>query len=196
MKKLLFALTITALFISTTAFAQLTWEDNIGVYFNETATSNCQAAPGVAVYNGFVVLTHLTSPAISGWEAKITGSGGGALTAVTPRGLAINAANRADEYIIGLGAPLLATNGTLVIADVSFVISDDTVPFNIFVGHIYFDTLGNNLPAYVDGADANLVKRLAPAIGGTGDPQLIANGTCGVVENEDASFGAVKALFR
>ncbi len=195
MKKLLFALTMTALLVSGTAFAQLNWEDNIGIYFDEGAQIFCDAAPAVNVYPAYLVLTQVTSESVGGWEVKITSSGGGQITAVNPRGLAINAATREFEYIIGLGEPLFPVNGTLVIADISFVITDDSVPFYGYVGHIYYDTLENNLPAYLDGADANLVKRLVPAIGETTNPQLTANGQC-EVDNEDASFGAVKALFR
>lgn len=196
MKKLLFALTITALLVSTSAFAQLNWEDNIGIYFDEGATTYCGAAPAVNLYPAYLVLTHVTSNSVAGWEVKITSSGGGQFTSVTPRGDAINAANRQYEYIIGLGTPLFPVNGTLVIADMQFVISDDTVPFYGYLGPVYYDTLGNDLPAYVDGDDLNLVKRLVPAVGGTDQPQLTANGDCGPVDNEDASFGSVKALFR
>ncbi len=196
MKKLLFALTITALFISTTSFAQLNWQDNIGIYLDEAATTSCDVLPAVNIYPAYLVLTHLTSESVGGWEVKITSEGGGQFTSVAPRGDAINAATRQYEYIIGLGNPLFAVNGTLVIADMQFVISDDTQPFFGYLDAIYYDTLDNGLPAYLDGADPNIVKRLLPARGGLDNPQLaINNGEC-VVDNEDASFGAVKALFR
>ncbi len=195
MKKLLFVLTLTALLVSTSAFAQLNWQDNIGIFFDEAATNFCDARPATAIYPAYLVLTNVTSTSVGGWEVKITGDGGGAITNVNPRGDSINAANRQYEYIIGLGTPLFPVNGTLVIADIQFVITDDLTPFYAYVGPVYYDTLGNDLPAYLDGADLNIVKRLVPAVGETFNPQLTVNGQC-EVDNEDASFGAVKALFR
>ena len=197
MKKLLFALAITALFISTTAFAQLNWEDNIGLYFDETATTSCEALPTLTFGSGFLAVTHLTSNSLAGWEVKITSTGGGQFPSITPRGDFINAASIPGEFIVGLGTPLVPVNGTVVLADLDFVITDDTNPFYGSLDHVYFDSMGNNLPAYVDGDDRNLLKRMVPALGELGNPQLIANGDCsGVVDNEDASFGNVKALFR
>ncbi len=196
MKKLLFALALMALLVSTSAFAQLNWEDNIGVYLDEAATTSCDVLPAVAIYPAYLTLTHVTSASVGGWEVKITSDGGGQITVVNPRGDSVNAATRQYEYIIGLGSPLLPVNGTLVIADIQFVISDDTVPFFIYLDHIYFDSMGNDLPAYLDGADANIIKRLLPARGSLSDPQMVINNGQCVVDNEDASFGAVKALFR
>jgi len=197
MKKLLFVLAITALFVSTTAFAQLNWEDNIGLYLDEAATTSCGTAGASQFVPAFLTLTHLTSDSVSGWEVKITASGGGMIFSVTPRGQFINAASIPGEYSIGLGTPLLAVNGTVVIADVQVLITDDTTPTYGFLDHVYYDSMNNDLPAYVDGIDRNLVKRLVPALGGLDQPQLIVNGDCGgVVADEDASFGNVKALFR
>lgn len=194
MKKMVLALTLAALALSGTAFATV-WEDNVGMYFDEGATVYCDALP-FGFYNAFVVLTNLTSPTIGGWEAKITMNGGGQITEVAPRGLPINAATRQDEYIIGLGEPLLAVAGRCVVADISFVVANAAVPTYGFIGPVYYDSLENGLPAYLDGADSGLIKPLLPRIGEVTDPQFIVNGDCGPVANEEASFGAVKSLFR
>jgi hypothetical protein len=195
MKKMVLALTLAALALSGTASAQY-WQDNIGMYFDEGATISCDSRP-FGFYNAFVVLTNLTSPSIGGWEAKITMVGGGQITSVTPRpALAhINAATRMNEYIIGLGEPMFAVGGRCVIADVTLVVANATVPTYGFIGPVYYDSLENGLPAYLDGQDSGLIKPLLPRIGEVTDPQFIINGDC-AVDNEDASFGAVKALFR
>ena len=195
MKKMVLALTLAALALSGTASAQY-YLDNIGMYFDEGATITCDARP-FGFYNAFVVLTNLTSPSIGGWEAKITMVGGGQITAVTPRPADghINAATRQYEYIIGLGEPMFAVGGRCVIADVTLVVADPSVPTYGFIGPVYYDSLENGLPAYLDGQDSGLIKPLLPRIGEVTDPQFIINGDC-AVDNEDASFGAVKALFR
>ncbi len=196
MKKLLFAVTLTALLVSVSAFAQMTWQDNIGIYLDEAGANYCQdLAPGF--YPAYLVLTGLTSETVGGWEAKITSSGAGEFTAVNPRGTYIDAGTKTDEYIIGLGIPMPAVGGTCVIADLTFGLSSAD-PFYGFVGPIYWDSLENGLPAYLDGADQSIIKRLVPRIGQVSDAQLLINDpVCGgVVANEDASFGAVKALFR
>ncbi len=196
MKKLLLLVTFAALLISTQAMAQYTWEDNLGIFLDDQASTNCGYVTATDVYPAYLMITRLTSSSVGGWEVKITSSGGGVISAVNPRGDFINAANRQYEYIVGLGSPLLPTNGYLVIADIDFVIFDLSVPFKAFIGPVYYDTLGNGLPAYLDGEDPNLVKRLVPATWDLDYPQLLINGLCGTVENEESSFGTVKALFR
>ncbi|MGD9546328.1 MAG: hypothetical protein AB7V45_02160 [Candidatus Krumholzibacteriia bacterium] len=193
MKKLILATALVAMAIGGSAFAQLNWEDNIGLYFDEGATSYCGTAP-IGFTHAFLVLTHCTSPSVGGWEAKVTFEGGVTQTAAALYGLTINAATRPNEFIVGLGQPLVAVNGSVVLAD--FTLYATGGPGYGFVGPVYFDSLQNNLPAYLDGNDPELVKPMLPSLGGIFDPVLIVNGDCGPVENEDASFGGVKALFR
>ncbi len=170
--------------------------DLIGIYFDEQADSFCNENLE-GMFNTYLVLTNLTSPSIGGWEAKITCSGGGFLASATPRGLAINAGTREDEYIVGLGNPLIANDGLIVVMDISYYILDVLDPFYVYVGPIYYHVTPELLPAYLDGDDMNLAKPLNPSQGSIEDPVLSANDNCtGPVDTEASSWGAVKSIFR
>ncbi|MBU2499855.1 hypothetical protein KJ682_00865 [bacterium] len=170
--------------------------DRIGIYFDEAADQFC-SEDTAGFFNGYLVFTGLSSSAIRGWEAKITFAGGGALTAATPRGLFIDAATRANEYMVGLGQPLLADHGLVVVMDMTFYVFDVLDPFLAYVGPIYFHSTPELLPAYLDGEDVELVKPLIPSQGTILDPVLIVNGQCsGPVDAESESWGGVKGLFR
>ncbi len=170
--------------------------DQIGVYFDETGDGMCSESV-TGMFDAYLVLTELSSSSIGGWEVKITTSGGGVLTSATPRGLAIDAASRDNEYIVGLGTPMYAVNGALVVMDLSFYVFDTLDPFYVYVGPVYYHTTAELLPAYLDGADLNVVKPLTPSQGTIEDPVLMANVNCtGPVENQTSSWGEVKSIFR
>jgi len=196
MKKMVLALTLAALALSGTASAQY-YLDNIGMYFDEGATITCDARP-FGFYNAFVVLTNLTSPSIGGWEAKVTFTGGGLLTNVAYVGLAINAATRTNEYIVGLGEPLVADQGTLAVMSMTLYIFDTLVVTHGFVGPVYYNSIeGVELPCYLDGDDMELIKPLYPSLGTIDEPVLILNDKCsGPVANTPSSWGDLKSLYR
>lgn len=170
--------------------------DRIGIYFDDSADQFCSDST-VGFFNGYLVFTGLTSSGISGWEAKITFSGGGVLTSANPRGLAIDAATRENEYMVGLGLPLLAEDGLVVVMDMTFYVYDQLAPFLAFVGPIYYHSSPELLPAYLDGVDMELVKPLIPSQGTILDPVLIVNDKCsGPIDAATESWGGVKGLFR
>ncbi len=171
--------------------------DQIGVYYDELAEFDCSENVE-GMITTYVVLTELTSSSISGWEAKITAVGDGAvMTGVTYRGLAIDAATRTDEYMVGLGEPLAAVDGTVVVMDMGFYFFDSLVPLEVFVGPVYYHTADEALPCYLDGDDVNLAIALTPSSGDVETPVFEANGNCtGPVADEAASWGDVKSLYR
>ncbi len=170
--------------------------DLIGIYFDEQGDGYCSESVE-GMFPVYLVLTELTSPSIGGWEAKITCTANGVLTGAAPRGLAIDAATRTDEYIVGLGEPLVADDGLIVVMDLSYYIFDTVDPFYLYVGPVYYHATPELLPSYLDGDDMNVVKPLYPSQGEIDDPVLMANTNCtGPVDNESSSWGELKSIFR
>lgn len=171
--------------------------DQIGIYLDDAGEVFCsEEASGFT--NVYLVLTNLSSPSIAGWEAKVTFTGGGLMTGFAFRGLAINASTRPNEYMVGLGVPLVADQGTICVMDLTLYVYDTTIPTLGFVGPIYYNSLeGVELPAYLDGADVELVKPLYPLLGTIDEAVLILNDACsGPVENTPSSWGDLKSLYR
>lgn len=171
--------------------------DQIGIYLDDDGDAFC-AEEASGFTNVYLVLTNLSSPSIAGWEAKVTFTGGGVLTNFVLRGLAINASTRPNEYMVGLGTPLVAAQGTIPVMDITLYVYDATIPTLGYVAAIYYHTLEDILlPAYLDGADVELVKPLYPLLGDVTEPVLILNDACtGPVENTPSSWGDLKSLYR
>lgn len=171
--------------------------DQIGLYYDQLAEFDCNESVD-GMITTYVVLTELTSPSILGWEAMITSVGEGAvMTGVTYHGLSINAATRTDEYMVGLGEPLVAVDGMIVVMDMNYYIFDSTLPLEVFMGPVYYHTADEALPCYLDGEDVELAKPLVPSSGDLEAPVLTANENCtGPVADERRSWGDVKSLFR
>jgi len=198
MKSLFLFVLMFALLAASLAGAQ-TWpynDNNLGMYFDEAATSYCCGrAPGSFV-NVYLILTGATHATIGGWEATVTFQGAGAVpTSFMPRYDFINAATRANEYIVGFGTPQPAVGGKLVLMDIQLYVVDGMIPTYGYVGPVYFHTASDPLPAYVDGADLGQVQVMYPRLGGVNDWVMSLNNGC-VVDNETTSFGSVKSLFR
>ena len=194
MKKmvLVFALAAIAL-TSVSAFAQIdpAYQNNIGIYLDETGDTNCAILPLDTPTPAYLVLSKLTATEVLGWEAKLTYANLFVL-AFADRGQAIDVGSRPGEHVVGYAAPLPAVGDAVVVADLTIMVNNAD-PAYAFAGEIYFSLLENGLPAYIDGASAGY--SLHPAFGNTNDPIFVVNGDCAVAV-EDASFGSVKSLFR
>ena len=194
MKKmvLVFALAAIAL-TSVSAFAQIdpAYQNNIGIYLDETGDTNCAILPLDTPTPAYLVLSKLTATEVLGWEAKLTYANLFVL-GFADRGQAIDVGSRPGEHVVGYAAPLPAVGDAVVVADLTIMVNNAD-PAYAFAGEIYFSLLENGLPAYIDGASAGY--SLHPAFGNTNDPILVVNGDCAVAV-EDASFGSVKSLFR
>ncbi len=197
--KFLLMLAVLMLLCASVAGAQSTWpynDNNIGMYYDEAATNYCCGSPPGTFVNVYLILTYATSPTVGGWEAKITFEGAGAVpTAFVPRYPNVNAATRANEFIIGYGSPQPTDNGRLVLMDITLYVLDGMIPAYGYVGPIYYHSAPEALPAYLDGADLSVVVPMYPHLGGIDDWVISLNNGC-VVDNETSSFGSVKSLFR
>lgn len=200
MKKTAIALLLT-LIMAGGAFAQLDPDaDGIGVYFDPCACVNCLSLPA-GTHTGYVVITHPSSDeGVGGWEAEITQTGPAAVTAWNLEGNAINAATRPNEFVVGLGSPLVNPYmfPAVVVATLELFIYDETTPVEFFIDGVYFHSLPDyDGPAYLDGGDPSHIIGLQQIQGGPDLPVAIINGDCGgVVATESTSFDNLKALYR
>jgi len=200
MKKTAFALLLT-LFIAGGAFAQLDPDDDgIGIYFDPCACVNCLDLP-TGDHTGYAVITHPTSEmGVAGWEATITSTGPAVVTGWELMGYSINVATRPDEFVVGLGEPLVNpyTYPAVVVAMFNMYIVDEGTPIEFFIDGIYFHSIEDyEGPAYVDGGDYATIKPLQMIQGSPDLPVAIVNGDCsGVVATENTTFDNLKALYR
>ncbi len=200
MKKIAFALLLT-LFVAGNAAAQLDPDaDGIGVYFDPCACVNCLELPA-GEHLGYVVITHPTSAeGVGGWEATIFNTGPGVVTEWELLGNAINVASRPNEFIVGLGEPVINPYSfpAVVVAIAHLFIIDDSSPVEFFIDGVYFHSIpDNDQPAYLDGSDYDIIKPLQQIQGSADLPVAIINGDCsGVVATTSESFDSLKALYR
>ncbi len=188
---------IVVLLMAANGFAQLDPDDDgIGVYFDPCACVNC-ITMDVGPQKAFLVITHPTSPqGVGGWECKMWMEGPAAMTGVDLQGQEINIGT-APEYVVGTVDPQINpyTYPAIVVAVIDFFIIDTDSPITFWIDGIRFHSLDEKVPAYLDGADVELIKELKQSTGGRDFPVATVNGDCAVaVENE--SWGGVKALFR
>ncbi|MFO7609444.1 MAG: hypothetical protein R6X35_09655 [Candidatus Krumholzibacteriia bacterium] len=173
-------------------------DDGIGIYFDPCACVNCVPME-VGPQQGYVVITHPTSQqaGVGGWEAKIWTDGPGIITGVTFEGQAFNFGSRAHEYIVGIAVPLYNPfmYPAVVVATFDFLLTDDATPLHWYIDHIYFHSTPEEQPAYLDGADYNIIIPLQQPTGGPTIPVATINGDCAVPATE-ASWGDVKSLYR
>ncbi len=197
MKKFALILIATML-VASAAVAQLDPDDDgIGVYFDPCACVNCLTLDA-GNHNGYLVITHPTSPiGVGGWEAKMTVEGPAYIVNMSLEGDAINVATRPDEYIVGVAAPLYNPYSfpAIVVAIMDILIVDTAAPVNFYLDGVYFHSGPERFPAYLDGVDYDIIKMLQQSTGGPEFPVATINGECAVaVESE--SWDGVKALYR
>ena len=193
------AILFTLVFTTASAWAQLDPDDDgIGIYFDPCACVNCvPMEPGPQ--QGYIVITHPTAQqaGVGGWEAKIWTEGPGVITGVTFQGQAINFANRQDEFIVGIAVPLYNPfmYPAVVVATIDFLLLESSEPLQWYIDGIYFHSLPEKVPAYLDGDDYNIIIELQQPTGGPTIPVATINGACAVPTTE-ASWGGVESLFR
>jgi hypothetical protein len=198
MRKLVLALFLLSA-MAGVAQAQLDPDDDgIGVYFDPCACNNC-ITMDTGAQRGYLVITHPTSPAgVRGWECKLWADGPIFITGVTLLGQTVNVGTP-PEYMVGTAAPLINPYiyPAVVIAIIDFFVADTTAPGRFFIDGIRFHSLPEKQPAYLDGSDTAIIKKLQQSTGGAAFPVAVVNGNCeGVVAIEGETWGGVKALFR
>lgn len=197
MRKLLLALFILPA-LAGVAHAQLDPDDDgIGIYFDPCACNNC-ISMDVGAHRAFLVITHPTSPqGVHGWEAKLTTAGPIFLTFVNVMGNNVNVGILPGEYIVGVVDPLINpfTYPAVVIAIVDFYLTSTATPSQFFIDGVFFHSLPEKVPAYLDGSNTDIIKELKQSTGGRLFPVATINGDCAVAV-EGQTWGDVKALFR
>jgi len=184
--------------MAVNGYAQLDPDDDgIGVYFDPCACVNC-ISMDMGIQTAFLVITHPTSPqGVGGWECKMWVDGPAFMTNVALQGQAINAGTRPGEFIVGTADPQINpfTYPAIVVAELTFFIEDVAAPVNWWIDSILQHSHDEPVPAYLDGSDPNIVKKLQQATGGPQYPVATVNGDC-AVSTEAETWGGVKALFR
>lgn len=196
MRKFLLGL-FMLLALAGNAWAQLDPDDDgIGVYFDPCACNNCITMP-VGAHRAFLVITHPTSPTgVHGWEAKMWAEGPAFITNVDVLGNNINVGT-APEYMVGIVDPLINpfTYPAVVVAIIDFYLTSTATPTYFYIDGIRFHSLPEKMPAYLDGSNTDVIKKLQQSTGGRTFPVATINGEC-AVPSETETWGGVKALFR
>lgn len=197
MKKIALVIFLASL-MAGNAVAQLDPDDDgIGVYFDPCACVNCLTLEA-GEHLGYLVITHPTSPTgVGGWEAAVWAEGPAFIIEWELLGDAINVATRENEFIVGVAEPLYNPYSfpAVVVAIMHLLIVDTAEPVNFYIDGIYFHSLPEKQPAYLDGADYDIIKKLQQSTGGAGFPVATINGECAVA-TESTTFDGLKALYR
>lgn len=189
---------LVAMLIATSAFAVIDPDnDMLGMYFDTTADIVCSTAAPIQHKTAYLMLTNPTLDVIRGFECKLSYVAGDNNTSITPT-LATPGTDVGNKtapnfnFIAGFGNPLVTSPATILATLDIFYLNFSGSPMDFFIG-----------PANPSSSDLGLPMVLRSDFSqmdvGTSTEGGIAaqlNGACGVVDNEDASFGAVKALFR
>lgn len=179
--------------IATTAFAGLDTDPNmLGLYFDTTGDTVCGTAAFLDHVAMYVLFTNPTIPTTRGFECTIqmVGATNTSFTVSFP----ISATNVgvAPSIIAGFSDPIPTSAATIMASlDVFFL---DFTPVDFFLTAASPESPPyNGLPKVVL-EDFNLMSVGTSTNGGVA--ASLNAPQCMVVDNEDASFGAVKALFR
>ncbi|MGD9549256.1 MAG: hypothetical protein AB7V45_17170 [Candidatus Krumholzibacteriia bacterium] len=189
---------LAAMLIATSAFAVVDPDtDMLGLYFDTTADVVCTTAAPLAHVPAYVIYTNPSLTSIRGFECKVSyvaGDNNTSISATFPTSTTDVGNKTAPNFnfIAGFANPLPTSEATvLAILDI-FYLNFSGSPMDFYVGAAVPSSSELGLPMVLrsDFSEMN--------IGTSTEGGLAAqlNGACGVVENEDASFGAVKALFR
>ncbi len=198
MKKTLLLLSIS-LMVATSAFAILDdAENNIGLYFDTEADVVCTTASFIDHVPAYFILTNPTMTSTRGFELgmNVVGRTNTSITVTYPvNATDVGAAGTGGNdfnYIAGYANPML-TNPVTILATLDIFYLDQ-VPLDFILGPAApsSDPNGENVMIMLE--DFSLVP--GATSNEPGLPAAQINGNCIVVDNEDASFGAVKALFR
>jgi hypothetical protein len=206
MKKLVLAITIAAMAIGGTAIAD-TYMDNIGVYFDEEATSVCVPDVGLlgvnSAHHAYVVLTKATELTVKGFELKLLTEGPlNLLGASYPDAGAINVGTE-PVFVVGYSEVLPIMNRTFILMDFFALVTNLNPVFwsdgkaYLYVTELDFPSIDEPLPAYLTGEE-NLIP-MHQSTGTENNPAAIfvLDGMCDpVVAVDQTSFDGLKSLYR
>lgn len=206
MKKLVVLL--LASLVATSAFAVIDPDPNMmGLYFDTNADSNClPAQPSSVPFFAYLIVTNTTAPALNayelGYEVVVPAGMEGMLfrLADSIAGGAVSGVNVGDasqvlsgDYIVGLSAPLPATEAVVVHSMQYMLLA--VMPVEWYIGASSAPSIPGDYPV-VQNAEGSILMQVGQSTGGPDIPVATVNaGEC-VVSVEESSFGSVKSLFR
>ncbi len=193
--KMLVALALVSL-LAASAFAGLDPDpDMMGLYFDDMGMTVCTQGAFIDHIPMYVLYTNPTIATTRGFECGITVNG------LTNTSISVTYPTSATDvgtqdgntfnYIAGYASPIPTSEVTvLATLDIFYL---DQVPLDFYLGPATPSSDPNAMYPMVMLEDFSLMTVGTSTDGGV-SAQI--NGECIVVDNEDASFGAVKALFR
>ncbi len=194
--KMLVALALVSL-LAASAFAGLDPDpDMMGLYFDDMGMTVCTTANFIDHVPAYILYTNPTIATTRGFECGITVVGRTNTSVSVTYPTAATDVGAADgntfNYIAGYAAPMPTSEVTvLATLDIFYL---DTNPLDFFLGPATPSSDPNGMYPMVMLDDFSLMTVGTSTDGGV-SAQINAP-ECMVVDNEDASFGAVKALFR
>jgi len=197
MKTLLLALMLSFCAVSVMGLPLDPDDDGIGVYFDPCACVNCLTLDA-GIHTAYLVITHPTSPeGVGGFEATVWAEGPITLLGWHFVGDVINVGSKPNEIILGVAYPLMNpyTYPAVVVGYTDVLISDTATPCNFYVDGVYFHSLPYKAPAYLDGADYDIIKPLQQSTGGPEFPVATINGDCAVAV-DNVTLDKIKTLYR
>ena len=195
MKKWACLLGLAAMFVGGSALSQVDPDDDgIGIYFDLTAETYCDAVTASVPFDAYLILTRATAEAgVSGWECQLEFSSLVFALNWGYQGQAVNAAVP-PEFAVGLAAPL-PWQPAINLMTITFM---SLVPTCEWV-HIV-PTLQPSIPGelvYADGADPGNLIIMRQSTGGPDEPVFGMNCDCPPpIATDEASWGNVKNLYR
>ncbi len=193
MKKMVFALALIALAFGGSAFAQMGWQDNIGVYFDAEGTQLSATDELTGPRALYIVLDNLSNGVVDGFECKLVCTGSMSLmddVFVFPV-QTIEVARFENEILAAYSEPQIPAGGKLLAGTIYVNVLDAGMP-----GALYLEPLRQpsieGAPCYAaDGVDYALRNSTEP-----GAPVLVLNYPEEPVATETTSFDNLKSLFR
>jgi hypothetical protein len=202
MKKML--VIALAILVSSSAFAQIDPDENgIGLYFDEFGYEVCMstAAPFTPI-TAYLLATNISEESgVSGFECEVTTDGPLTASAWALNGVQPLNVFAAPLFAVGLGEFELATpviNNVVLLATLTAYVLAPTDQVSFGIKNLDAGSFTPPSPGYAAGDNAGLLVPLQVSSGfpfGAAVAQINID-PCGVVANEDVSFGSVKALYR
>ena len=208
MKKLVLAITIAVMAFSGIAVAD-TYMDNVGVYFDTAGTVACMdniETSGIGVHHVYLVFTKLTNNAVMGFELNLAFDGPlVASNFVFPAGSGAINLQTAPTFLVGFGTPITVVDRTAVIMEFD-ILAFSVNPVNwdangqahVYVKEIFFHSLPEEVPAYLNGSGE--IIALHQSTGIETDPVMVfslAENSCeGIVATDETSWDGLKSLYR
>ena len=190
--------------LATVAFSQVDDEvDQIGLYFDTLGYEVCitTAAPFTPITAYLLITTPSDEFGASGFECEVTTEGPLTAAAWALNGVQPLNVFSAPLFAVGLGEFELATpvmDNVILLATLSAYVLAPTDQVSFGVKNLDAGSFTPPSPGYAAGDNAGLLVPLQVSSGfpfGAAVAQINID-PCGVVANEDVSFGSVKALYR